>query len=482
MKWHGLGLVGLLVTCAAARVGAQVVLTPTHYDLDFEVDYEASVLRGAARIRLRNPSAAPVHQVSLLLYRLLQARAVLDDQNRDLAFTQTVVAFEDFPRQQVNQLLVTLPEPLPPGDHVTIAVRYDGHLLGYAETGMRYIQDRIDSAFTILRDDSYAYPQPAVPSRTVNHSVATPAFTYAARVTVPKGLMVANGGRLDGIDTLGAAVTFRYASLKPSWRMDFAIARYTEVARGAVRVLHLPGDGAGAAVVIQAADDALVRFTRWFGPRLDPAPLTFIEIPDGWGSQADVTTIIQSAAAFQDPRSRGEVYHEIAHLWGVEASERPSPRWEEGLASFLEDLVTEEVTGTSTVVPRADRLVGWLRDQLPTRPAWRTVPLVDFGQAGLTDLSYSVGHLYFALLYRLAGPETFNRIIGRFVAEFGIRGGTTDDLASLVRESTAADFGSLNNDWLFTVGWADRIAQTASLHELATLYHRRGREGLPPSG
>lgn len=29
----------------------------------------------------------------------------------------------------------------------------------------------------------------------------------------------ANGGRLEGIDTVGKAVTFRYSSLKPSWRI-----------------------------------------------------------------------------------------------------------------------------------------------------------------------------------------------------------------------------------------------------------------------
>jgi len=476
MPSHPFGLACLLLTLTTGGAEGPVVLTPVHYDLNIEVDFEAEVLRATARLDLRNTSTMPVREVSLLLYRLFQVRAVVDDRGRDLEFTQAVVAFEDFARQQVNHVLVTLPEPLDPEGRATIRVRYDGHLLGYAETGMRYIQDRIDTAFTILRDDAYAYPLPGVLSTAANRSVATPAFTYSARITVPKGLTVANGGRLEGADTVGQSVTFRYSSLKPSWRMDFAIARFTEVASGAVRVFHLPGDEAGASGVGQAAAEALARYTSWFGPRPEPAPLTFIEIPDGWGSQADVTTIIQSAAAFTNPRFHGEVYHEIAHLWSVEASERPSPRWEEGLASFLEDLVTEEVTGTPTVAPRADRLVEWLRGQLPTHRIWRSVPLVEYGQAGLTDLSYSVGHLYFALLYRLAGPETFNRIIGGFAAEFGTGGGTTQDLSSLVSLAAAADFGPLNDDWLFTVGWADRIAQHASLQELEAIYRRPRRE------
>lgn len=474
MRPRMIGLTGLLLTLASGVPGAQVVLNPTHYDVGFEVDYDAGVLRGTARIVLRNPSAAAVREASLLLYRLFRVRAVRDDRGKDLAFTQTVVAFEDFAQQQVNQLLVTLPEPLASGKQVAIEVQYDGHLLGSAETGMRYIQDRIDTAFTILRLDSRAYPDPGFPSEKVNRSFAMPEFSYLARITVPVGLTVANGGRLERTDTVGKAVTFRYSSLKPSWRMDFAIAKFTELSSGSVRVFHLPGDGPGAAGVVQAAGEALDRFTRWFGARRDTTPLTFIEIPDGWGSQADVTTIIQSAAAFKGSRSHSEVYHEISHLWRVEAAELPSPRWEEGLASFLEDLVTQDVSGKPVVDARANQLVEWLRVQLSTHETWRTVPLTDYGRARLTDLSYSVGAVYFALLYRLAGREAFNKIIGGFAAEFGTRGGSTKDLADLARKTATVDLDQFNNDWLFTTGWVSRVAQTANIGELEAHYRRPG--------
>jgi len=57
-----IGLTVLLLTLTSGVLGAQVVLTPTRYDLGFEVDYAAEVLRGTARIVLRNPSAAPVRE------------------------------------------------------------------------------------------------------------------------------------------------------------------------------------------------------------------------------------------------------------------------------------------------------------------------------------------------------------------------------------------------------------------------------------
>jgi aminopeptidase N len=474
---HRVRALGLLLTLATGEAGAQVVLSPTRYELGFELDYAAEVLRGTARIVVENPSTEPVRNASLLLYRLLRVRTVRNDQGRDLGFSQAVVAFEDFGKLQVNQILVTLAEPLAPGTQTAIQIQYEGHLLGYPETGMRYVQDRIDPEFTILRDDSYCYPQPGYPSLAVNRSAPEWNFTYSARVTVPKGLTVANGGRQEGTDALGDTVTFRFSSLKPSWRMDFAIARYSELSSGKIRVYHLPGDGLGAAGVAQAAEKALNLFSRWFGPLREAAAITFIEIPDGWGSQADVTTVIQSAAAFRDPKQHREVYHEISHLWNVSPTDRPSPRWNEGLASFLEYLVTQEVTGELVVDPRATQLVDWLRGALPGHPEWRKVPLVDYGRAGLTDLSYSVGAVFFDLLYRLVGRETFNKIIGEYFTDFGARGGSTKDLVEVMRKTARKDLSQLVTDWLYTTAWADRIEHSTGIQDLAAYYRRGHREG-----
>jgi hypothetical protein len=258
--------------------------------------------------------------------------------------------------------------------------------------------------------------------------------------------------------------------------MDFVIAKYTELSSGSIRVYHLAGDESGAAGVARAAGEALDLFTRWFGPLRESTVLTFIEIPDGWGSQADVTTIIQSAAAFKDPQQHREVYHEISHLWNVSPTDRPSPRWNEGQASFLEYLVTQEVTGKPLVDARANQLIDWLRGSLPTHAAWRKVPLVDYGRAGLTDLSYSVGAVYFDLLYRLAGRETFNQIIGGFARDFGTRGGSTKDLVDVVRKTAKMDLSQLHNDWIFTTAWADRVEHSATIQELEAYYRRRQGE------
>ena len=56
---------------------------------------------------------------------------------------------------------------------------------------------------------------------------------------------------------MGDRVTFRFSSLKPSWRMDFAIAKYGELTSGVARVYYLPGDSAGAEGVAGAARNSL---------------------------------------------------------------------------------------------------------------------------------------------------------------------------------------------------------------------------------
>jgi aminopeptidase N len=146
------------------------------------------------------------------------------------------------------------------------------------------------------------------------------------------------------------------------------------------------------------------------------------------------------------------------------------------LATFLEYLVTQETTGKPEVDAEANSLLDWLRGALPTHEAWSRVPLVDYGRAGMTDLSYSVAAVYFDLLYRLAGRETFNRIIGGYYAAFHTRGGGVRDFAEVLRKTATMDLSQLNNDWLFTPAWADRVEHSATIEDLEA-YYRRGAPG-----
>ncbi len=251
--------------------------------------------------------------------------------------------------------------------------------------------------------------------------------------------------------------------------MDFAIAKYGELSSGPIRIFHLPGDKAGAESVAQAARTSMELFASWFGPLPGSSALTFIEIPEGFGSQADVTTVLQTASGFKEPKRLHEVYHEISHLWNVPDTDLPSPRWNEGLASFLEDLADQEISGQPLVDKRTSWTINRLRTELPKHPEWKTTPFVDYGRANMTGLSYSLGNVFFDLLYRLAGREAFNKIIAEHVAKGS---GSMNDLMQLARKHGGAAVAPLIEDFVYTTKWTERVGQAKDVTELLALYKR----------
>ena len=157
-------------------------------ELDLRVDYGHGSLAGTEALMLRNISDRPTSSVPLLLNRLMTVSRVTDGKGAELRVGQDVVLFEDDSVLQVNAVKVTLARPVPPGDSVRLVVHYGGHLVGYVETGSLYIRDRVDSAFTIIRQDAFAFPALGVPSRRANRAMGFDhPFAFTARVTVPAG-------------------------------------------------------------------------------------------------------------------------------------------------------------------------------------------------------------------------------------------------------------------------------------------------------
>jgi aminopeptidase N len=195
-----------------------------------------------------------------------------------------------------------------------------------------------------------------------------------------------------------------------------------------------------------------------------------VELEDGYGSQADVAAIMQTAAAFRDSTRDHELYHEVAHLWNPPATDLPSPRWNEGLSSFLEYLAEEQFTGRPVAAARSDQLLDWLRSIAPRREQLTRVPLIDYGKEQMTDYSYSEGALFFHLLYGVVGPERFRAIIGGFSSQYATTGASTRDLTAFASRTAPMDLNSLFDDWVYTTGWWPAIKNGATYAELVGRY------------
>ena len=450
-----------------------VIPEPVSYDLDLDIDYENGIVSGGCALVVRNSQAEPVPVVPMNLYRLMEVSSVTEASGKALAYSQSVRIFEDWKELQVNHILIRLDPPLPSGKETELRIKYAGPLLGYVEA-MRYVKDSVGKEMTIIRSDSLAFPQIGVPSWRTNRAAGLKNFSYTASLTVPAPLIVANGGDLVSKDTRGGRTTYVYRSKVPSWRIDLAVSNYelVEGEGGRFRIFAFPDDAAGAKELLASLTGTLALYTRWFGPLLTFPGLTVIEVPAGYGSQADVVAIIQEAGAFKDPAGRYTFYHELSHLWNVTTNDPLPPRFEsEGLAMFLQHLVQEKLEGKAGAVEAAvaASLIR-LAKNFNEHPDWQKTPMISYGEKDLTDLSYRMGQILFFLLYRALGEEAFLETAGSFYRDYRESGATARQFVEHVKNRAGGRLDGIFEEWVFTPQGAGLIVAGTPLDEIVHRY------------
>lgn len=462
----------LCASDAVAQTTEAEPFTARHVALSVAIDYPGARLSGSVDLSLENWTARPASEVSLLVNRLMEVSAVRARDGNPLRFSQEVIRNIDLPMRQVTQVRISLPQPISPGQRITIHVEYAGNLVGYTEVGWLYVRDRIDSAFTILREDALAFPTVGGSSFGSWREMPPARFTYDASVRVPRGFVVATGGKATQQEHNDGTVTWRYVTATAAPFLNVAIAPYDSLVQGGVRLFYFKADSAGARQVMTSTQRALALLREWFGPLRGDVSLTISEIPDGWGSQADlVAGIIQSAAAFRDAGRLGELYHELAHLWNVPDLDTPSPRWSEGFATFMQSLLRERVDGWSGRREAESNTIAAIRRATGNDSSFETTPMIDWGRQRLTDRSYRVGGLMFATVYELLGADRFNAIVASYYREYA-NGGTTGDF---VRVSSANGYGDLTRffeDWVYTTRWLRTLDKANNISDLAARYRR----------
>jgi hypothetical protein len=458
-------MAGLLALAAAGGAAAQAGTPPAAtwpgtrveaYELAITPAFESGSLSARAVLHLINHGPEPEAEVPILLNRLLRVSAVRGPAGSHLDHDQGVVAFEDLPDLRVNRVRIRLAEPLAPGAATTIDLDYDGELAPYTEV-FGYVHDRIDPAFTILRDDAYAYPVVGVPSVRARIHAGLHDFRYTATVVVPAPLVVANGGELLGRETRDGVTRFTYRTIVPSWRMDFAIAPYRVLERDGRRVFYFPQDSVGARRVFDALEATKAMFAEWFGPLHGPQGFAVISVPTEFGAQADATAIIQTANAFADARGLESLYHEVSHLWNVRSRDEWPPRWEEGLATYLQFRMAEIRDGSPPVAERARALSRRVRADVERDTRLGEVPMIDYGRHRMTDASYTVGALLFAALEARLGRADLDRIVGEYFQRYHATGATAQDLVRLSAELSAGASDEVFDVWLLTTRWVDEM-------------------------
>ena len=454
-----------------------LTLKTTRYELDVKVDYAAKKVFGSCRMTVHNPTDKSISHVPLLLYRLLKVTAITDEKGEAIPYRQEVLSMEDWEELQVNYTEVRLPKPLASGQSMTIGISYQGFLFGYSNDGWMYVRDHIDKEFTFMRMDGFGYPIVGYPSSQVNRKAGLQNYDYTLSVKVPEDLVVANGGKLAGISTMDGQTTYTYTNLKPAWRLDMPIAPYgiVEDKQNNLKIFHFPQDKDNAGMILEAMKKSLQLFTNWFGPADDFRGFAIIEIPEGYGSQTDVTSILQTADAFQKRDNLTALYHEISHIWSVRSTDPLPTRFEsEGLAMFLQYLTQERLDNTpDTLIKGYERLSDRFRQQCERNPKCKDVPIIEYGNEGLTDLSYTKGMLVFYLLYQVMGEKDFLNAAGSFYQKFKRTGATSEEFLNHVKQRSVQNLDRLFEEWIYGVESSRLVLDKVPVEALIQRYQQQ---------
>lgn len=444
------------------------LLVINHYDWTVRLDFGNTLMKAACKVEITNNSNRSVKKLPFVLYRLLTVREVKSG-GASLSYTQSIRSFEDQVRLQSNFITVELKKPLLPNESMTLEMEYDGTLHGYTEVGWNYVRDKIDPNFTILRPDCMAYPELGYPSNKINKQFPKANFDYRVSITIPDSLVAVNGGTLVSTNSVNGQTTFEFKNMEKAWRMDIAIGNYGRLTDNGLTVYYFKQDSLGAKKVLTALQKTIGLYTNWWGSLNNFKGFSIIEIPDGFGSQADVTSILQSASAFKDSTEIHQAYHEISHLWNVDLK-APSPRWEEGLATFIEYLTIEKLEHREYLDYVTDWFLQVIRREVTNDIRLKTVPMVDFGKHGMTDYSYSLGMIAFRILYEILGEEKFNQSIRAFYQEYSGKEASTEDFVRVTKRVSGKDMSAFFSDWFFTTRYITHLERKSTFNKMVMIY------------
>ena len=448
-----------------------LLLKTINYDLDVHVDYENKKIISTCGMTVMNRTDEESKIIPILLYRLLKVSSIKDENGNPLVYSQRVLSFEDWEIYQANYIEVVPAKPLLKGDSCKLIIEYEGYLLGYTETGMNYVRDKIDAEFTILRPDCKAYPELGYPSEKINRAAGfSPSFNYTIKIHVPDSLVAVNGGALISKKTKDGYSTYSYRNIKLAWRIDIAIGKYKILETPLLKIYYLEQDSAGAQTVFKYAQRTLKLYSEWWGKLKESKTFSVIEIPGGYGSQADETCILQTADAFNDSTQMRQLYHEISHLWNVKSNDQYYPRWNEGLATFIEYLTIEKLENR----PYLDYVTDWflkqVRKEIGGGGKLNETPLIDFGKMGIQSHSYSVGMIMFRVLYQIMGESDFNKCISFYYSDYYRKGGTTDEFVATAKKVSAINLSKFFDDWIYSTKYTELIKTELTINEMSKLY------------
>lgn len=472
-------LTAALLLTALSAWGQQTIQVPgtSEYILDMEVDFNSGKIYSKGLITVFNNTSSTLDRVPVLLYRLLTVRSIKSGDTT-LTFDQSIVSIEGWEKLQVNYIEILLNKELLPGEHRKLEIAYDGYLCGYSEAGWRYVKDHIDREFTIIRTDGFGYPVLGLPTESKMMMVSKERYNYQLKITVPEEMVVVTGGKLINKTTVAGRTAYEFRNKKPSWRIDIAIAKYKISSKDKNSIYYFDADSTGIPGLMQAMENAIELYSEWFGEIPEYPGYTIIEVPEGYGSQADVTATLITADNFRKTGQFLTIYHELAHLWNVRNLETQPCRIEsEGLSQFLQFLLAEKLDHKEKAVSdAANQYLKQISSKFKSDKELQNIKPDQYGTHDLTNYSYTMGMIFFAVYYNLIGHEEFTKIIASYHNKYNSSGATFSNFMDHCSQNSPTYIHSFFNDWIYTTKAIGMIIEDKTFEELLQFY--RNNSGL----
>jgi len=455
-------------------------LTFLAYDLDVHLLPRRESLSIRAQITVRNDGEQPLKRIALQLSSTLKWERIKIDGGAaavDAKFAQHPVDSDADHTGEVNEAVVTLPQPLAPKEELKLEVFYSGLIALSGErlerigapniSAERSDWDRVSTDFIGLRGFGNVvwYPVSAPPvllgdgaklfteigRQKLRQQQAQVRMAVTSEYTADSpapNLAILNGQVVPVVqsaapeDSYPGVVT---ATLPPA-ALGFAtpslfLVNRQRVDSGGLQIYAAPEDAATAQAYASAAGTVTPLVQRWLGAR-PKSPLAVVALPNAEDLAAEEGAVyLTGFKASPDSKNlETAMVHSLAHAYFR------SPRvWlEEGVAQFLESLWVEQVDGRHTALEALAASRGALALAEPGTP----------GDANSEDLIHASDIVYyrtkatyvFWMLRDLAGDA---QLAAALTAYRPADDTTPEYFERLLEKSTGKDLKWFFDDWVY---------------------------------
>ena len=442
------------------------------YNISLEIDDSYLRFDGQLQASVPNNSAGEWQVIYFRLFpnagktygngRLQVDRVLLEGES-----LQTRLSVED------TVLEIQLPEPLRPGERITLAMEFHGQVaedFGSQERPGYGIYNYSEGVLAM----SGWYPILAVyddqgwhldPVSWLGDSVYSEMAYYSVEVTAPPELVLAATGTILLQEIFADHARYQietgpvrdfFLALSPDFKL---LSR--EVSGTVVNAYYQTGDEKAASQALQVAVDALQVFNRRFGA-YPYAELDIVQAPMRIALGVEYPGIVMVATdLYRDPEQyvfTTAVAHEVAHQWWynlVGNNVFAEPWLDEGLATYSTAVYYQEVSGqaaylaySDTWQKRYERLLQESDDDLPTRD------LAYFEQPGKAQIYGAVVYIKSALFFKALREEIGERAFFEGLRSYyeahhyGVAAG--EDLLQAFEVAAGQSLQDLYQQWLYT--------------------------------